>query len=100
MSTTPADRGLHPFSLEGIRYFVVVRPVDGQSVESPALTAAKRAVLVLVAEGLSNREIAARRGTSPRTIANQVASLLAVFGASSREELALLGRGVVRRKHP
>ena len=38
-------------------------------------TASERAVLMLVLEGLSNAEIAARRQRSERTIANQLASL-------------------------
>ncbi len=50
-------------------------------------TPAEAAVLALVAEGLTNREIADRRGVSERTVANQVAALLRKHGAGSREEL-------------
>jgi DNA-binding CsgD family transcriptional regulator len=38
--------------------------------------------------GLSNAEVAIRRGTSPRTIANQLASVLRKLGVGSRYELA------------
>ena len=52
------------------------------------LTQAERAVLELVRGGCSNAEIALRRGTSARTIANQVASLLRKTKAPSRRALA------------
>ncbi len=52
------------------------------------LTPAEREVARLVLEGLSNAEIARRRGRSIRTVANQVASIFAKAGAGSRRELA------------
>jgi len=55
------------------------------------LSDAEREVLALVVEGKSNQEIAAARGTSERTVANQIASLLRKLGAPSR--YALIGRG-------
>ena len=45
-------------------------------------------VLRLVAEGLANREIAARLHVSPRTVEKHVESLLRKTGARSRTELA------------
>lgn len=54
------------------------------------LTRAENEILRLVREGLSNAEIAARRGRSIRTIANQVARLLEKTKAMSRR--ALLAR--------
>ncbi|MDX2019895.1 MAG: helix-turn-helix transcriptional regulator [Deltaproteobacteria bacterium] len=58
------------------------------------LTDAERAVAGLIAEGLSNAEIATARGTSTRTIANQVANILAKLSVDSRVDLVaqLLGR--------
>jgi DNA-binding CsgD family transcriptional regulator len=44
-------------------------------------------VLALVAQGLTNREIAARLFVSPRTVETHVANLLAKTGAASRAEL-------------
>jgi DNA-binding CsgD family transcriptional regulator len=55
--------------------------------EQLALTTSERDVLALLAQGLSNEQIAQRRGRSIRTIANQVASLLAKTGAASRRAL-------------
>jgi DNA-binding NarL/FixJ family response regulator len=55
-----------------------------------SLTEAEREVALAIFEGRSNAEIAAQRGTSPRTVANQVASLFAKLGLRSRSELAAL----------
>lgn len=52
-----------------------------------AVTHAERSVLDLVISGASNAHIAYVRGTSARTVANQIASLLRKLGASSRFEL-------------
>jgi DNA-binding NarL/FixJ family response regulator len=52
------------------------------------LTPAERDVLEGLTCGLSNREIADRRRSSLRTVANQVAALLKKHGASSRLELS------------
>lgn len=50
-------------------------------------TPAEQEVLELLRQGLSNAEIAAARGCSTRTVANQVASLLRKAGADSRRAL-------------
>jgi len=52
------------------------------------LTPAEAAIAAAIQDGLSNAEIARARGRSPRTVANQVASLLRKLGAGSRAELA------------
>jgi DNA-binding NarL/FixJ family response regulator len=54
------------------------------------LTEAERAVALLVCEGLTNAQIAHRRGTAARTVANQLASTFGKLGVGSRAELALL----------
>lgn len=58
------------------------------SFQDGALTSAEREVLELLTAGLSNREIAAVRNRSARTIANQVARLLAKTGSATRRALA------------
>lgn len=54
---------------------------------SESLTAAERDVLSGVLAGQSHATIAAQRNTSPRTIANQVASIFSKVGVQSRREL-------------
>lgn len=52
------------------------------------LSAAEREVAALVVRGLSNAEIAEARGTSERTVANQVRAILAKLGIEGRREVA------------
>ena len=66
------------------------RPKSGWA----ALTETERKVAALLAEGLSNPDIAARMFTSRRTVQYHVSNILAKLGLSSRVELAAL---VVRR---
>ena len=67
------------------------------------LTRAERHVVMLIARGLSNPAIARRRGSAPRTIANQAASIYRKLGVRSRLELGALlaqrerGRGCAAR---
>ena len=52
------------------------------------LSSAERHVARLVLQGRSNAAIARERGTSPRTVANQLAALYRKLGVHSRAELA------------
>jgi DNA-binding CsgD family transcriptional regulator len=52
-----------------------------------ALTAREHEVLVLVADGLRNREIAARLGISEHTVKFHLAAIFGKLGASSRTEV-------------
>ena len=54
------------------------------------VTAREADVLRLVAEGLANKEIAARLYLSPRTVEKHVESLLRKIGARSRTQLAAI----------
>jgi DNA-binding NarL/FixJ family response regulator len=58
----------------------------------PILSSAEAEVLRALASGLTNAQIAAARGTSPRTVANQVQSLLRKFGMQSRHQLGAKGQ--------
>jgi non-specific serine/threonine protein kinase len=55
---------------------------------SPKLTERERQVAALVAEGLTNKEIAARLVISPRTVQGHVEHLLAKLGFTSRAMIA------------
>jgi DNA-binding NarL/FixJ family response regulator len=54
----------------------------------PGMTFAEREVLHAVLLGHDHQQIAIQRRTSPRTVANQLASLFRKFGVSSKAELA------------
>lgn len=68
----------------------VLVSVDAAEPEVTDLPEALRDVLASVLRGETNAAIARRRGTSVRTVENQVAALLVHFGAHSRIELARL----------
>jgi DNA-binding CsgD family transcriptional regulator len=55
----------------------------------PVLTPRQRQVAELVADGLSNREIAARLVTSPRTAESHVENILRKLGFTSRAQIAV-----------
>ena len=62
------------------------------------LTKTQLEVLLLVADGLSNKEIAKARGISYYTARNSVADILSLLGVQSRTDLARVAasRGLLR----
>lgn len=77
---------LATFTLDAQRFAVLSIPLRHSL---PELTPAEREVVELVLEGCSNREIGTRRGTSARTVANQLATIYRKLGVSSRAELVV-----------
>lgn len=71
----------------GERLAVLSLPL-ASSADLSALTAAERDVAERASAGASNRAIARARGTSERTVANQLASIFDKLGVGSRAELA------------
>lgn len=57
-----------------------------QAVEAASLPDRQRAVLVLLGEGLTNKEIALRLGISPATVKIHVARLMTWLGAANRTD--------------
>jgi DNA-binding NarL/FixJ family response regulator len=53
------------------------------------LTSAEIAIVELALSGASNRQIAELRGTSTRTVANQLSTVFKKLGITSRPELFL-----------
>jgi DNA-binding NarL/FixJ family response regulator len=75
------------FSLGSDELVVFSFPLTELSFPSQ-LSAAEREVTRGMLEGRSNSAIAAKRGTSMRTVANQIASIFQKLRISSRAELA------------
>ncbi|MBS1149735.1 MAG: hypothetical protein H6Q89_1433 [Myxococcaceae bacterium] len=65
----------------------LVLPVNEARFDRAQVTQAEREVAEGILEGASNAQIASRRKTSVRTVANQVASILRKFAVGSRTEL-------------
>jgi non-specific serine/threonine protein kinase len=61
---------------------------SGDAPPAPDLTSREREVLALVAEGRTDREIAALHRTSPRTVSVHVGQILAKLGAPTRAAAA------------
>lgn len=64
---------------------------DQFSATTRMLSARERQVLQLMAQGLANKQIAARLGISLSTVKFHVASILSTLGAASRTEAVTLG---------
>jgi DNA-binding CsgD family transcriptional regulator len=86
----PPPKGLRGARLlvEGEEFAVLVFPIETKSAPTPVLTEAERAVSLLTLKGFANEEIAALRGASHRTVANQLQSIYRKLGVGSRVELA------------
>lgn len=85
-----ASPELELFELElgGEAYVVMSLPAAATAGADAVLSAAEVEVANDAAAGLSNLAIANKRGRSPRTIANQLASIYRKLGIASRAELA------------
>ena len=81
----PADVDIEILELGGERLAVITFPAP-KALEV-ALTAVEIELLRCLADGMTNAEIAARRGRAVRTVVNQIAALSKKFGTSSRTEL-------------
>jgi DNA-binding CsgD family transcriptional regulator len=87
------------FAPAGLRRRLVELELEGESVLLAAaplvsearlarLTAAEREVALLAVQGATDADIAARRGSAERTVANQLRSVFEKLGVHSRAELA------------
>jgi DNA-binding NarL/FixJ family response regulator len=73
--------------IAGLQLAIIPLESDLSDAES-RLTKAQREVLELALQGLSDRAIARARGTSARTVANQLRAVFRALGVSNRLELA------------
>lgn len=87
-ATTPAPEGLRCLVLEvGSAVVAVFTFRIGDAAPERTLTTAEEQVAVGIMEGKSNEAIAKGRGTSSRTVANQIASIFRKHKVVSRAEL-------------
>lgn len=80
--------------IDGEELAVLSHPLD-EPVSLDGLTEAERHVTVDVVDGLSNQQIARRRGTATGTVAKQIASIFRKLGVGSRRELMAMTKGGV-----
>jgi DNA-binding CsgD family transcriptional regulator len=85
-----APDGLIAYRLEVAGDEVVVFSFEAREGAPGSLTPAEAEIAVALVAGASNAEIARARGTSERTVANQIASIFRKLGVASRA--GLLGR--------
>ncbi len=89
--STPKDLEAHSFHIGADEYVLLSFPVepDGLRLEGvDGLSPSERDIVARVLRGQSNAAIASARGTSPRTVANQLAAIYSKLGVRSRRELA------------
>jgi len=86
------------------RKVTLLRPGEAPATPAPAaaargtaalggLSGRQRSLLALLAEGLSNKDVARRLGTTEGVVKNYVSRLMADLGAHSRTQLALIAAG-------
>jgi DNA-binding NarL/FixJ family response regulator len=80
-----AGASCHEVFLDGRRLWVFT---SSGLIAEAALSAGDAQVARLAARGFANAAIAAQRGTSPRTVANQIARVLSKLRLPSRHALA------------
>jgi HD-GYP domain-containing protein (c-di-GMP phosphodiesterase class II) len=85
-----ADAGrLDPAAVEAVLAAAGRRPANRRAVNATTLTARETEVLVLLAQGTSNKGIAHRLGITPKTVGNHVEHIYTKLAVSSRAAAAL-----------
>lgn len=84
----PDGTRAHELEVGGETLLVLSYPIDEPDLPAQTLSPSEAEVALLAIRGLSNAQIAAHRGTSVRTVANQMASVLRKLELASRRELA------------
>jgi DNA-binding NarL/FixJ family response regulator len=75
-----------------ITAFLTREPSNREEIQFPQLTSREREVLALIAEGLSNPDIARRLYLSPKTIRNQVSSIFTKLQVADRAQAIVRAR--------
>jgi len=91
----PAQLRSERIRLGGAEYLILSHSLPEWNLPS-SLTPAERDVVRAILDGASRREVAQRRGTSPRTVSNLLAQAFRKLGVRSRMELAVKLAGASR----
>jgi DNA-binding CsgD family transcriptional regulator len=83
----PKNLDVELVEVDGLELAVVSFEAPSRDADLAALSAAEREVVRAVLAGAPNAGIARARGTSARTVANQLASIFRKLGVASRHEL-------------
>lgn len=83
----PPDLAAYLFRVGCDELVIFEWTAESSSSVPDTLTTAEREVLLLLERGASNAEIARHRGTSVRTVGNQVGTIFRKLGVASRSEL-------------
>ncbi len=86
--TTAGKLGVRSRVEVAARFAALRRAPGHPSAELGALSPAERVVVGLVTRGHSDAEVALARGSSPRTVQNQLQQIYRKLGVHSRTELA------------
>lgn len=90
----PPDVRASVVELRSGRY-LLLSFTPGEDLPRHGLTESERFIALALLRGCTNDEIARLRGTSPRTVANQVASIFRKLGVHSRAEMAAQWAGSI-----
>jgi DNA-binding CsgD family transcriptional regulator len=91
----PLDLEAFSFRMDADEYVILTFHPEASLASSGSpevLTDSEKRVVQLVTRGWSNSRVAAERGTSPRTIANQLTAVYRKLGVQSRRELIARAR--------
>lgn len=88
-ASAPTSSDVTFFTL-GSEEFALIAVADNAAPALATLSEAETRILAELATGRSNQEIAVSRGTSLRTVTNQVSAVFQKLGVRSRSELVLL----------
>jgi DNA-binding CsgD family transcriptional regulator len=91
----PRDLELSFVWIDGEELAVLSHPLD-EPASLAGLTQAEQQVAADVVDGLSNEQIARRRGTASSTVAKQIASVFRKLGVGSRRQLTAMMKGAGR----
>lgn len=87
----PEARRVDTLEFDSVGRRVMIVRIDAEGVDPSPLSAAEKEVASLVIAGLSNADIARKRGTAVRTVETQLSSIYEKLKVLSRHELRVRG---------